>query len=126
MPHLVTLTRDLCCVGNQCAYVWCIRQTERLPIPPTPRRPVDKPELRQPLEDPKRVPCLGFFFVATRRTARFLFLDEILWRTDERVDVWKKLTFLEALSNAVWANRVIQIFESVACPFDKSSELVRL
>ena len=81
---------------------------------------------QQTSHNPKRVPCLGFFFVATRRTARFLFLDEILWRTDERVDVWKKLTFLEALSNAVWANRVIQIFESVACPFDKSSELVRL
>ena len=43
--------------------------------------------------------------MSLRSTAQLLFLDEILWRIDERVDFWKKLTFLEALSNAAWANR---------------------
>ena len=59
-----TLARDVYC-GSRARYVSGVRpRTGRLPIPRHPRRSVQKPELRQNLRSPKRVDCLGFFFMA--------------------------------------------------------------
>jgi hypothetical protein len=40
------------------------------PNPPTPLPPSQKPKLRQTTQEPKRVDCLGLFFVASSRMGR--------------------------------------------------------
>jgi hypothetical protein len=64
LPHRITLTRDPHCFRKACTYLTYIRPPGRFPIPRHPAARAHKPKLRQQLRNPKRVNCLGFFFVA--------------------------------------------------------------
>src|SRR5271155_3989573 len=70
LPHRVTLTRELHCIGRAQAICAVHKADRAAPHPPdTPPPGFNKPELRQQLENPKRVSAWGSFCLKRLRDA---------------------------------------------------------